>query len=453
MMEPNDNIVFRDHADIAAVQEANFAETMDLVVERHPWYRRLMAERGLARGDFQSLADLVKLPATTKAHYMSAPEEFRLDTDGLAPEMQAEWDVMHTTGTTAGRPTPFFSTAWDFFDILSMQRSMMELRGVDETDVIANLFPLTVWPHGAFTRAAHAAAVMNVPVVSALPGNPSPHFHWGRGLDEVVATVARVRATILWGVPSYIRRVLIRAAELGADFSAVRFVFITGEAAPEGLRRDLVTRLEALGATAPFVSISYGATEMQGGMIECAPGSGYHNPSPEQFHIEIVDPETHAPLRDGAAGVILLTHLRRRGTLLLRYALGDITRRTRETCPHCGANTDRLTEIPVRADSLVKVKGMLINPDLIVEALASDPGGAEFQVVIAKEDDSDPHAMDRLTLRVAFADGGEPDRLAQRVKIAIGVTSVIEIAARDDIFRPGDTLKSKRVLDLRPKPV
>lgn len=446
----SDHIMFKSHGEIVAAQGANFAETMDLAVTRHPWCVRVMSERNLNRDDFRSLEDIVKLPVTTKQDYMSAPDDFRLDTEGLAPEMQAAWDVMHTTGSTTGKPTPFHSTTWDFYDILTLQHAMMTLRNVDENDVIANLFPLTMWPHGGFTRAINAAAVMNLPVISALPGNPSPHFKWGRGLDEVVATVERSGATILWGVTSYIRRVLVRAAELGANFSPVRLVLVTGEAAPEGLRRDLVARLEAVGATDPFVSISYGATELQGGMVECAPGSGYHNPAPDQYFVEIVHPDTHAPVPDGEPGLILLTHLRRRGTLLMRYALGDITRRSRETCAHCGANTDRLIEIPRRADSLVKIRGMLVNPDLISEILAAEPSVAEFQIVIDRVDRLDILSMDQLTLRIALTgDETSADGLAGRVKQAVGVTPIVEIVSGDDIYRPGDTLKSNRIIDLR----
>ena len=441
--------LFDDPATIAAVREENFAETMDLVAERHPWYRRIMAERGLVREDFGSLSELVKLPPTEKRDYMSAPEDFRLDTTGLAPEMTAPWDVMFTTGTTTGRPTPFYSTTWDFYDILALQHAMMKLRGVGEDDVIANLFPLTVWPHGAYTRVPYAAAVMNIPVVSALPGNPSAHFRWGRGVDQVVALVERSRATILWGVASYIRRVLIRAHELDADFSAVGFVFITGEAAPESLRSDLVGRLTALGARDPFVSISYGSTEMQGGMVECAPGSGYHNPAPDQFLIEVVDPDTFTPLAEGMRGLVLLSHLRPRGTVLLRYALGDVASLSRARCEHCGATTERLTSMPERVDALVKIKGMLVNPDLVTDAIIAEPGVEEYQAVIDRADPADPHSPDRLTLRLALSPGADPAAIADRVKRACGVTPEIALTARDEIFKPGDTLKSKRFVDLR----
>jgi phenylacetate-coenzyme A ligase PaaK-like adenylate-forming protein len=444
-----EGFVFADSATIMAAREENFAATMDLVVERHPWYRAIMAERGLKRDDFATLADIVKLPVTEKRDYMSAPEDFRLDTTGLASEMTALWDVMYTTGTTTGRPTPLYSTTWDFYDILTLQRGMLELRGVRDDDIIANLFPLTVWPHGAYARVPHAAAVMNIPVVSALPGNPSEHFRWGRGVDEVVALVTRRRATILWGVASYIRRVLIRALELDADFSAVRLVFITGEAAPEALRSDLANRLAALGARDPFVSISYGATEMQGGLVECAPGSGYHNPAPDQYLIEVVDPATGAPVADGERGLVLLSHLRRRGTVLLRYALGDVAILSHEKCPHCGASAERLVSMPERIDSLVKIKGTLVNPDLIGEAIMAEPGVEEYQVVIERSDAADRHSPDRLTLRLALSPGADAPAIAERVKRASGVTPEIALTPRDEIFKPGDTLKSKRFVDLR----
>lgn len=43
---------------------------MDLVCERHDYYRERMAEAGLRRSSFTSVADLNKLPLTLKADYM-----------------------------------------------------------------------------------------------------------------------------------------------------------------------------------------------------------------------------------------------------------------------------------------------------------------------------------------------------------------------------------------------
>lgn len=443
------HIVFAPRADIEASKHANFARSMALIETRHPHYREVMAESGLQQGNIAALADLPKLPVTHKTDYMAAPDRYRLDTDGLDDACRAGWDVMHTTGTTTGIPTPFYSTAYDFYRILGVQEGMMRLRGVGPDDIIANLFPLTVWPHGAYARVPHAAAAMKIPVINALPGRPSPDFHHGSGLDEVIALVERSRATILWGVPSYVRRILIRAAEMGADFSAVRFVFVTGEATPEAMRTDFNTRLADVGARDVFVSISYGATEIQGGMVECAPGSGFHNPAPDQFHIEIVDPQTHAAVDPGSPGLVLLSHIDRRGTVLLRYALGDISALATGRCPHCGSQTDRLTLTPARIDALIKIKGMLVNPALIDDVLIGNRAVREFQTIIDRENPDDALSPDRLTIRLAIDVPDAADRIALQIKSAIGVTPVIEITDAENIFAAGDTLKSRRLVDKR----
>ena len=153
-----DHIVLQSRATQETAREERFRDTADLVFERHPAYRRIARGLGLVAQDLRSVGDLRKLPVTTKSDYMAAPEDYRLDTSGLDAECRAIWDVMHTTGTTTGIPTPFYSTAYDFYRILAVQEGMMRLRGVGPSDSIANLFPLTVWPHGICLGGATASA-------------------------------------------------------------------------------------------------------------------------------------------------------------------------------------------------------------------------------------------------------------------------------------------------------
>jgi phenylacetate-coenzyme A ligase PaaK-like adenylate-forming protein len=435
---PGSDLLYAAREAIEAERERCFAEMMDLAAARHPRTRARLAASGLARADFASLADLPRLPATLKSEYMAEPDAFRLDAEGLPAEMRTVWDVMYTTGTSAGRPTPFVSTSYDFFRILETNRNMLRLRGARTEDVIANLFPLTAVPHGAFIRAMHAAASMNLRVVAALPGNPSPYFTLGRDLDSVVDIVARSRATILWGVPSFVRRVVARAAETGADLSAVRLAFVTGEGLTEPARDELTAGLRELGQPDAWVSVSYGSTEMQGGMVECAPGSGLHNPAPDQFYIEIVDPQTYAPLPEGEAGLVLLTHLRRRGTVLLRYALGDISVLDRGRCPHCGSWTERLVAMPRRADALLKIKGTLVNPDVLAQAAEAVLGAREFQFTVEE---------DKFVLKVAGQPDGDLNKnLVDAVKRASGVTPLVEFVTPGELV---SSWKLKRVIDLR----
>ena len=438
------------------MREARLAATLDRVFAAHPHYRALFAARGIGREDLQTLVDLQKLPVTTKADFAAAPASFVLGPEGAAtPEETIVWDTMYTTGST-GAPTPFISTAYDFPNILALQRGMMRLRGVGPDDSVLNLFPLTPIPHGAFARALHACAAINIPVTSAMPGRPSPRWpDLGQHTDDVVATAARVRPTILWGVPSYIRTVLARAEALSTPLPTVRLVFVTGEGFGEEARAAMLAQLRRLGAPDPRISVSYGATEMQGGLVECTAGAGYHNPAPEQFLIEAVDPATHQPVPDGEEGLLFLTHLDRRGTVLLRYALGDVARLTSKPCPHCGAQTERLISMPRRVDGLVKIRGMLVNPATLVDAIAAQPGIAQHQALVDKQDPADPLSMDRLILKIVPSANAPPDlapTLAARIRHAIGVTPLVQLVANDDPLFTARGWKAKPLIDLRPPP-
>jgi phenylacetate-coenzyme A ligase PaaK-like adenylate-forming protein len=104
---------------------------------------------------------------------------------------------------------------------------------------------------------------------------------------------------------------------------------------------------------------------------------------------------------------------------------------------------------PARADSLLKIKGTLVNPALIEDILIADTTISEYQIVIERENPSDILSPDRLRVRVA---GPRPEALpgiADTIKSAIGVTPIMNLESPEAIYAAGDTLKSQRVLDLR----
>ena len=446
-----DDLFFEDPADLTRARDAVFAPMLDRIFEHHPYYKAVFAERGIDRRDIGGVGDLTRVPVTRKVDYVARPRDFTLRLpDTYEAAERIVWDVMYTTGST-GAPTPFTSTSYDFLNILAANRNMLRLRGVRPDDAILNLFPLTSYPHGAFTRAMNAAAACAIPVIAAMPGaTTTRHTDLGNRTDAVCALAARPDVTILWGVPSYIRKMLGRAEELDMRMPSVRLVFVTGEGFGEEARGDLIARLRRLGAPDPRISVSYGATELQGGMVECSPGAGYHNPAPLQFLFEAVDPETLEPVADGDEGLILLTHLDRRGTSMLRYALGDTARLTRKRCPHCGALTERLVSVPVRRDGFMKIRGMLVNPQALADVLAADPAVVDFQAIVDKDDPSDPLSMDRLLIKLSLRDAGDLDsRVADKVKATIGVAPKIELVAPDDPAFAGRGWKAKPIIDRR----
>ena len=450
MSDDGDAILSAAPAAIRAVQEANFATTMDRIFAGHAYYREVFAREGLVRADFRSLDDLHRIPPTRKTDYLDRHQDFVLSVQDGALEERVVWETLYTTGST-GTPTPFVSTSHDFFNILTTYRRMLTMRGIGQGDVLANLYPVTQYPQGAYIRVMNAASALHIPVIAMLPGRPSPSFRHGSGREDVAKALAAHGVTTIWGVPSYVRLVLRTAAELGLSLPRLRHLLVSGEELPEAGRANLVEAAAALGATATVRS-SYGATEMQGGFVECTPGSGYHNPAPEEFWIDILDPKTNAPLPDGEEGLVALTHLNRRGTVLLRYLIGDVAIRSRAPCPHCGATVDRIVSNPRRADSFIKVKGMLVNPALLDRAMAADPQVLDYQFRLRRSDEADPFSMDELELAASVAPGTPEAHdavLAEAVKHAIGVTPRIARVTHDELVDPGRAWKAKRFVDLR----
>ena len=453
---PQTDLLRRSKEEIRAIQDQRFRHQIDLCFKAHPYYQEVFASLHLKPDDFQTLADIHKLPPITKQDYMKDPQAFRLHSlPEFSPYERILWDISYTTGTTSGVPTPFFNTTHDYYATLEQLRRFGDITGITEKDTIVNLFPLTPVPHIGFLRTRDLATMLGAPTVSTLTGTPYPAYPVHRRLDDVVRMIEQSHGTVVSGIVSYVRRVVMRAEELGADFSRVRLLFVLGEPCPRGMREDMRRRLVSMGANRQQLKIvnALGLTEMQGNTGECAEFSGGHNVAPDQFYMEVLDEHSHEPIADGQRGLFTLTHLDRRGTVLLRYITGDLNVINNEVCPHCGRQGPRVVSNTVRTIELLKVKGTLINPDVIKEAIATVDGIEEYQIVFTKEQPDDPYSQDKLLIRVA-ASADEQARiktqLIVKVTEAAEMRSSIEFVGMSEIFDPAKTLKSTRVVDLRP---
>jgi len=451
------DILYRSKEEFRAIQDQRFRHQISLCFKAHPYYQEVFSRLHLKLEDFQTLDDIHKLPVTTKADYMKNPLAFRLTAlPEFTPYERILWDLSYTTGTTAGMPTPFFNMTHDYFAILEQLKRLCDIIGISTQDTIMNLFPLTPVPHIGFLRTRDYATVIGAPVVNALTGTPYPPYPVHRRLDEAVRMVEQHKGTVLSGIVSYVRRVIMRAEEMGADFSHVRLVVALGEPCPRGMREDMRHRLLRLGAHEQnlFISNALGFTEMQGSTGECIELGGGHNPAPDQFFFEVLDEQSHEPLPDGERGLFTVTHLDRRGTVLLRYVVGDLNAISNETCPHCGRQGPRVVTNTISTAELIKLKGTLINPDAIKEAIATVDGIEEYQIIFTKEQKDDPYSSDQLLVRVATPPDQQErvrTQLAARVVEAAEMRPLIEFVGNmSDIFDPTKTLKSTRVVDLRP---
>jgi phenylacetate-coenzyme A ligase PaaK-like adenylate-forming protein len=435
---------------IALVQTEKLRAMLALCARGHPYYKRKWNEAGVDVSKINSLSDLESLPLTSKQDLMDDPESFRLHLPDLPLHERVLWEVIYTTGTTS-EPTPVYNTTHDYHAYLFQSARVSEISDIRETDVIANLFPLTPAPMGAFVRSATNAYAAGATIFGVLPGAAHGAFNVHRSMNQAVRSIALHRATILWGIPSFIRRVLLQAIETGADFRSVRMCAITGEASSPSMRDEIRRCLRSLGAQGTIVFDRYGSTEM-GAFAQCHEEGDWHNPAPEiQFH-EVVDPDTGRRLPDGERGALAVTHLDRRGTVLIRFLVGDVVSIDRTPCPHCGRHGERIIGPVVRTKDLVKVKGMLINPAVLLDALQGLADVDEVQVVVQRVDVNDPFSMDELLVRMAtqsLAKDQLANDIADRVQQAVRVKPRVEFTNVIDIYDPASQTKARRFVDKR----
>jgi phenylacetate-CoA ligase len=103
---------------------------------------------------------------------------------------------------------------------------------------------------------------------------------------------------------------------------------------------------------------------------ECEEQDGMHLGARGFVHPELIDPETGAALelRDGAAGELVLTHLRQRAAPLLRFRTRDHVLVKTSACA-CGRTGPRIRCVG-RTDDMLIVRGVNVFPSAIREVVS-----------------------------------------------------------------------------------
>lgn len=423
-------------------------------------YQKVFADAGIDPDSITGIDDLPRLPITTKAELMGDPESFRLRLPD-AGLYDLTYATVYTTGTTTGLPTRYEYTTHDFFACLQSGRRVAKCNGLRPGDTVLTTFPVSPLPHVSMFGPWLTMAA-GVSITSAFTGLPYPEIPIHHAAATVPDLIESVRPVGLMGIGSFLRRMAQDAADAGRDFSSIKVVQASGEIMTARMVEHLRTNLERCGATDVHISSSYGCTESGIGWVPAVEGGPMYSTAPDQMLLEVVDPDTHEPLPDGTPGLLLLTHLNRRGMPLLRYAMGDLTAITHERCPHTGWQGEAImvssgSAHVTRTSELLKVKGTLLNPQLVHQVVMETPGVLEYRMVVANAVEGDALSPDVLRIEVGLEpDVDEGEWLASRVDAlrtavhgATEVTPEVVVVDRSAIYDPATEFKARRVVDQR----
>lgn len=429
-----------------------------------PYYRACFARERIDISTIATTDDLVRLPVTTKADLMADPAAFRLRF-AQHSIYDSTYATVYTTGTTTGRPTPYEYTTHDYLGALLAGRRTLKLSYILPGDIYLSLFPLSPLPHVA-TFADMYASAAGVAFLHGMTGTPYAEFGVHLPTSSVIRTITRVRPQVMSGIGSFLRRMVVDAAATGCDFSSIRIVLASGEVFTERMRQHLRENLARCGAEDVFIAGSYSFTESALGWAPCYEGGPLHASAPDQMFLEVLDPLTHERLPDGAVGLLAVTHLNRRGMPLLRYIVGDLGALSHEPCPMCGRVGESLLTSAgsahiTRTSDLLKIKGTLVNPQVVHEVVMNTVGVVEYQVMVDHVDANDPLSPERLAVRIGLDAALDGERwlheygplLRQNVFNATELRPQIELVSDlSQIYDPLREVKARRVIDQRPRP-
>jgi phenylacetate-CoA ligase len=389
-----------------------------------PGAGRLASAGITAAGDIGSLADLARMPFTTKAD-LRASYPFGL----LAVGREQLVRVQASSGSH-GKPTVVGYTRGDLETWTELMARCMTMAGVRPGMVIHNANGYGLFTGGlGFHQGGERIGATVVPVSG--------------GFTARQAMLLRdLGAHVLVSTPSYALAIAQALAEDGGAASLpLRLGLFGGEPWTEVMRGQIERAL-------PLRAVSfYGLSEMCGPGVaaECPARTGLHVQE-DHFIVEVIDAGGH-PVPPGTEGELVFTTLTKEALPLLRYRTGDIGCLADTPCP-CGRTTVRLTGLRGRLDDMLIVRGVNIYPSTVEHVLLGAGGVAPHYRLIVER----PGPLDELILECE-PDGSGEDRAALRERLErllrehTGLRITVRVAQPGTL--PRSDGKAVRVVDRR----
>ncbi len=257
-------------------------------------------------------------------------------------------------------------------------------------------------------------------------------FPGGTGqTEQQVRAIADLRPDGYVGTPSFLRIIVEKAEETGADISSLKKACVSGEALPGVTRAWLAERGIAVRqcyATADIGAIAY-ETEAEDGLVV-----------EEELLVEIVRPGTGAPVAPGEVGEVVVTGFNP-DYPLIRFATGDLSALQPGRSP-CGRSNVRLRGWLGRADQTTKVRGMFVHPEQVAEIGRRHPEIRRLRLVV-----DNPEGQDRMTLHCEIGEGAESlaERVVADLREVTKLRGEIAFAAPGGLPNDGKVIEDSRV--------
>jgi len=414
--------------ELQALQLKRLQWTLRHAYDHVPHYRAVFEAAGFHPNDLKSLADLARLPFTTKKELR---DHYPFGMFAVPREQVAR---IHASSGTTGKPTVVGYTRNDIDIWATVMARSIRAAGGRAGDIVH-----VAYGYGLFTGGlgAHYGAEKLGCTVIPMSGGMT---------ERQVQLIVDFKPDIIMVTPSYMLAIAEEMERQGVDpkTCSLKIGIFGAEPWTPTMRQAIEEKLDI-----DAIDI-YGLSEVIGPGVaqECIETKDGLTVWEDHFYPEIVDPETGAVLPDGEKGELVFTSLSKEALPIIRYRTRDLTRLLAPTA----RSMRRIEKITGRSDDMLIIRGVNVFPTQIEELILKHAALApHYQLEVTR-----PTVLDELTVlveRAPGAGGADGDaagaQLAHLVKSLIGITAEVRVVQSGGIER--SIGKAKRVVDKRPR--
>lgn len=399
--------------------------------ERVPAYKQKFDAAGFKPKDIRSLADLAKLPYTTK-------DELKKDYPyGFFALPMSKIVRIHSTSGTTGTPVVVGYSRGDLNTWAELVARLATAAGVTEDDLAQVSFGYGMFTGGFGLH--YGLERIGAAVLPASTGNT----------ERQIQIMRDFGTTVLIGTPTYALHLAEVAAGMNVDIRKLplRVGMFGSEPWSEGMRQEIQQRMGILATD------NYGLTEVMGPGVagECENQTGLHF-NEDHFIPEIIDPDTRQSVAMGEPGELVVTTLTREGFPMIRYRTRDLTYLIEEPC-ECGRTSLKMARVLGRTDDMLIIKGVNVFPSQIEQVLTEVEGIVpQYQIILKKKG-----VMDDIEVNVEVREDFFPDAMRKlvefereiesRLQTVLGIYVKVKLVEPNSIERTDG--KAKRIIDRR----
>ncbi len=389
-------------------QHERFRHIVQHAYAHAPAVRSILDNVGVSPDDIQSLADLDKIPVTSKDRLV--------ELQAADPPFGGFLTVpANTLDHVFFSPGPLYEPSAGESAVMDTIRDMFAIAGIAAGDVVINTFGYHLIPTGLALD--QVLTEIGATVIPAGVGNA----------DLQLKMMLDLGVTGYLGTPSWLMALIEKAEERGLDFRkqfSLRKVLVSAEPLPPALRQAFV---EKYGLT---VANAYGTAEL--GFLAYNTEGGLAMRLLANPIIQVVNPDTGRSAGPGETGEVVVTTFNETYPLI-RLGTGDLAVNL-DPAPGQSQQEERSIILVGRVGDAVKVRGMFVHPNQLRFAFGQVAGIARAQAVVTRYEN-----RDELTLRVVLSDESV-DREVLTNQLGAAVQSACRVKVDRVEFAAGDAV-------------